>query len=206
MISQTAINIVNMEVQSKYHVSNERMAEEQAIIDLAKKDPAKFESLYERYHEQIFRYAYQRIDDKDLCHDVTQQVFLKALTSLHKYEFRGVPFSSWLYRIAQSEVYQALRDKQAERCVSLNENMTAEMMDEVEDNKMGKEIQYERVAKAVAQLEEEDLQLVEMRFMEKRPFKEVAEILGITENNAKVKLYRALEKLKKILIKKQTFW
>ena len=83
--------------------------------------------------------------------------------------------------------------------------MTAEMMDEVEDNKMGKEIQYERVAKAVAQLEEEDLQLVEMRFMEKRPFKEVAEILGITENNAKVKLYRALEKLKKILIKKQTF-
>ena len=42
-----------------------------------------------------------------------------------------------------------------------------------------------------------DLLLVEMRYFEQRPFKEVAEIMGITENNAKVKLYRALDRLKK---------
>lgn len=191
-----------MEISSKYHVSSDRMAEEQRVIEDAKADPAKFEPLYERYHEQIFRYAYQRIQDRDLCFDVTQQVFLKALTNLKKYEFRGLPFISWLYRIAQSEVYQALRDKQADRCVSLNEQIVEDIVEETDDNKLLKELQYERIAEAVAQLEEEDLQLVEMRFMEKRPFKEIAEILDITENNAKVRMYRALEKLKKYLNQK----
>jgi RNA polymerase sigma-70 factor (ECF subfamily) len=55
----------------------------------------------------------------------------------------------------------------------------------------------------IAELNEDDLQLVEMRFFEKRPFKEIAEILNITENNAKVKLYRILDKMKTAILKKQ---
>jgi len=46
------------------------------------------------------------------------------------------------------------------------------------------------------------LQLIELRFFEKRPFKEIAEILNLTETNAKVKLYRILERVKKTLTKK----
>ena len=49
------------------------------------------------------------------------------------------------------------------------------------------------------ELPEDELQLIEMRFFEKRSFKEIGEILEITENNAKVKTYRILEKLKKII-------
>ena len=60
----------------------------------------------------------------------------------------------------------------------------------------------QRLATAIAELDEDDLQLVEMRFFEKRAFKEIGEILEITENNAKVRLYRVLERLKKILTKK----
>ena len=50
-------------------------------------------------------------------------------------------------------------------------------------------------------LNSQDLQLVEMRYFEKRPFKEIAEILEITEVNAKVRMYRVIEKLKKSLSK-----
>ena len=192
-----------MEVPSKYHVTNERMAEEVAVIEQAKQNPAKFELLYNRYHEQIFRYAHQRVGDKDTCFDITQQVFMKAMTNLHKYEFRGLPFASWLYRIAQSEVYQVLRDKNAERTVNVDEHAVADIVDEFEDSKEYKELQYEMIAEAMLELEEDDLQLVEMRFMEKRSFREVGEILDITENNAKVKLYRILEKLKKIINSKK---
>lgn len=192
---------VFMEVVSKYHVSNERQAEELAVIEAAKSDKAHFELIYNRYHEQIFRYIYQRIDDKDTAFDVVQQVFLKAMTNLHKFEYKGVPFSSWLYRIAKSEVYDLLRKKQHLRSVNIDDVQLGDMMQDMQEE-TNLEKYGQRLAVAVAELDEEDLQLVEMRFFEKRPFKEIGEILNITENNAKVKLYRILEKLKKILTKK----
>lgn len=199
MMPATLISTTTMEAPSRFHVSNEKMAEEMALIEAAKKDPSRFEVIYTRYHEQIFRYAYQRVDDKDLCFDIAQQVFLKALTNLHKFEFRGVPFSSWLYRIAQSEVYQALRDKQVERSVNVDDTDLFDLAEEMKLEKLEKEEMMNRVAEKLTELEEDELLLVEMRFMEKRPFKEVGEILNITENNAKVKMYRVLEKLKKML-------
>ena len=51
------------------------------------------------------------------------------------------------------------------------------------------------------ELRKGDLEILELRFFEKRPFKEVADILGITESNAKVRTYRVLERLKKIMLK-----
>jgi len=72
--------------------------------------------------------------------------------------------------------------------------------EEVEEEYME---QYNGVLMAVIKdLPEDELHLVELRFFEKRPFKEIAEILDITETNAKVKLYRILERVKKTLTKK----
>jgi RNA polymerase sigma-70 factor (ECF subfamily) len=47
----------------------------------------------------------------------------------------------------------------------------------------------------------DELQLIELRFFEQRPFKEVADIIGVTENYAKVKVYRVLQKMKKFFLK-----
>ena len=55
----------------------------------------------------------------------------------------------------------------------------------------------EKLVKILARLSDERLSIIEMRFFEKRSFKEIGEIMGITENNAKVKVYRTLDKLKK---------
>ncbi len=57
-----------------------------------------------------------------------------------------------------------------------------------------------RLPTVLEQLDPDDLQLIELRYFEKRPFKEVSEILGLTESNAKVRTYRILEKMKKIFI------
>jgi RNA polymerase sigma-70 factor (ECF subfamily) len=54
----------------------------------------------------------------------------------------------------------------------------------------------------LSQLKENEIQLIELRFFEKRSFREMGEILELTENNAKVKTFRALEKLKQLFIKK----
>ena len=190
-----------MSVNPLYHKTSIRLDEEQGWITRAKKDPSLFGPLYKEYHEQIFRYIYQRMDDEELAFDVTSQVFMKALNNIHKYEFRGVPFSSWLYRIAKSELYQAFRDKKAERTVNVESIHLFDVAEEFEEdtNERNKILIY----KCLALLKESDIQLIEMRFFEKRNFKEIGEILEMTENNAKVKTFRALEKLKQLFANKQ---
>ena len=93
-----------MTVNPMFHQTTLRLEEELSWILRAQKNPESFGPLYKKYHEQIFRYIYQRMNDEELAFDITSQVFIKAMTNLHKYEYRGVPFASWLYRIAKSEL------------------------------------------------------------------------------------------------------
>ena len=58
---------------------------------------------------------------------------------------------------------------------------------------------YTKLYMALTDLTSDEMEMIELRFFEKLPFKEVGEILDITENNAKVRTYRILEKLKTIL-------
>lgn len=183
---------------SKYHATKTNLADEQAVVEAAKKNPAKFAVLYDKYYEQIFRFIYQRLDDKEQAFDATQQVFVKALENLHKYEFRGVPFASWLYRIASSEVNNLFRSQKAQRTVNIDSVSIYGIIEEIQESKI--EEYHDKIVTIIAEkLEEDELQLIEMRFFEKRSFKEMGEILEITENNAKVKTYRILDKLKKII-------
>jgi len=185
-----------MSVNPMYHQTNQRMEEELSWIRRAQKDPESFGPLYKKYHEQIFRYVYQRMDDEEMAFDVTSQVFLKALNNLHRYEYRGVPFSSWLYRIAKSELYQSFRDKKAQRTVNIDSFQLFELIEEFVDDE--KEENRKKLFKSLKLMKEKDMQLIEMRFFEKRSFREIGEILEITENNAKVKTFRAIEKLKQL--------
>ena len=92
------------------------------------------------------------------------------------------------------------RKNKADRVVSLDQNGLHSMVSEAktEDNT---DIE-KRMMNAVQQLPETDIHLIELRFFEKRSFAEVGAIIGITENSAKVKVYRILEKLKKIIGKR----
>ena len=180
-----------------YHHTEDKLLKELKWIKYAQKDPRGFEPLYSKYYEQILRYIYQRIDDKDTAYDITSQVFLKALNNIHKYEYRGVPFASWLYRIAKSELYQSFRDKKARRTVNVDTTHLANVMEEIQEP-VGGEIERKILLQLIGQLKEDEVQMVEMRFFEKRSFKEIGEILEITENNAKVKSHRIVQKMKKL--------
>lgn len=189
-----------MEFSPRYHHTAEQLLSEQSIIEAAKQNPEHFGPLYDKYYKQIFGYVYQRMDCKDTAFDLTAQVFLKALTNIERYEYKGVPFASWLYRIAHSEVMQLFRTKKNLKTINADIGDLRNICEEVEEEYME---QYKGILMSVIkELPEDDLQLIEMRFFEKRPFKEIAEILNITETNAKVRLYRILEKVKKTLTKK----
>ena len=185
-----------MAVNLLYHQNEFRLEDEMRQIEIAKKDPRQFAPLYKKYHEAIFRYVYKRVDEEEAAYDITSSVFVKALASLSRYEFRGLPFSSWLFRIAKSELYQSFRDKKAQRTVSLDSVTIVQFIDEL--NEDFSEEQRTTLLNSLKLLKDHQLQLIEMRFFEKRSFKEIGEIVGLTENNAKVKTFRALVKLKEI--------
>ena len=187
-----------MSINPVYHHTPQKLMLELEDIQRAKSDPEHFAPLYTKYHEQIFRYIHQRTDDIEMAQDITSQVFLKAINNLNKYEFRGLPFGSWLYRIAKSELYQSFRDNQAIRTVNLDSVHLYEMMDVF--NEDPSDANLRRLFVCIDELKEEEIQLIELRFFEKRAFKEIGEILEITENNAKVKCFRILDKLKKLFL------
>ncbi len=191
----TVNSLEYMQTQSRYHKTKDQLLEENSYVEASKKNPAKFEYLYNKYHEQIFRYVYQRMDDKNLAFDVTSQVFMKALTNIHKYEFRGVPFASWLYRIAKSEVYQSYKENKSKRTVNIETTHVHDIMDELDEEE--NETLKRKLITLIGKLPEKDLQLIEMRYFEKRSYKEIGEIMDMTENNAKVRAYRILRKLQK---------
>ena len=82
-----------MEFSPRYHHTADMLQTEQHLIEAAKQNPEHFGPLYDKYYKQIFGYIYQRMDCKDSAFDLTSQVFLKALTNIEKYEYKGVPLS-----------------------------------------------------------------------------------------------------------------
>jgi RNA polymerase sigma-70 factor (ECF subfamily) len=186
-----------MSFNARYHHTDTQLQEEHLIIEAAKVDPNRFAPLYDKYYKQIFGYLYQRMEDKDTAFDLTAQVFLKALTNIGRYEFKGVPFASWLYRIAHSEMMQLFREQKNKRSINADVGDLRFICEEAEEFYLEEYIPV--LKKAITELDAEDLQMVELRFFEKRAFKEIGEIMNITENNAKVRMYRILERLKKTI-------
>ena len=179
-----------------YHQTEHQLNSEQEIIEAAKKDLHHFEKLYSKYHNQIFRYVYQRMDDKDIAHDVTSQVFLKSMNNLKKFKYKGVPFSAWLFRIASNEVVQYYKDKKSERTVQIQTDYIQDIV--ANESELRRE-QLSLVIEEIAELPAKELELIELRYFEKRPFKEISQILNITESNAKVRIHRIVAKLKQAL-------
>lgn len=187
-----------MLTKSEYHISEKVQEEERLIIELAKKDMKNFAPLYDKYYEQIFRYTYQRLNSKETAFDVTSQVFLKVMTKLKDYEHRGLPFTSWLYRIAKSELNNQFNKDKNSRTINIKQEHIVDLFEELKEYNDNEALRNQ-LMKGLRELKENQLLIIEMRFFEKRSFKEIGEILDITENNAKVKLYRALDQLKTII-------
>jgi RNA polymerase sigma-70 factor, ECF subfamily len=163
------------------------------LIGLSKKNSAHFGVLYERYFELIYRFVFKRIGgDEDKAGDITQLTFLKAMNNLSKYEDRGFPFSSWLYRIAQNEINLFFRKNKKMVEVEVNESKLNVICTENDFE----EINLEELILAINNLKSEHQDLIELRFFQELSFKEIADIYQISEANAKMRIYRILEKMK----------
>ena len=167
-----------------------------ALVEAAKKNPAHFAPLYDKYFEQIFIYIIKKTQNEELTGDLTSQVFLKAILNISKYEDRGYPFSSWLYKIASNEVNLHFRKTNKTNEVEIKEKDVINLLDDIKsDNTIDLQ---DKLIQAMSSLKEKDMHLIELRYFEGLSFKEMGDILQISHGAAKIKLYRSLDKLKMI--------
>ena len=176
-------------------MSDEEIKHEFQILQRARRDPNAFGELYEKHYDRIFNYIYRQTDDEDLTADLCSQTFLIALKNLEKYEFRGVPFSAWLYKIASNEVNKHYRKKKNDKVFSLEEVRVRELFEMANEN--WSEDLIQQLIQYLKQLPTEMLEVLELRFFEDKDFREIAFILDITESGAKMRTYRALDRLRK---------
>ena len=175
-----------------------RPEDENAIIQASLKDPQAFRTIYDLHYHHIFRFVNNRIGEINISADIVSEVFYKALTKLEKYTFKGLSIRVWLVQIAYNETMMHFRDQKKQRLVSIDgENI--EMLCEEEDLEPLKD--FDTLKKALDQLNDSELNLIEMRYFEKRSHREIASILDISENNAKVKSHRALNTLRTLFNK-----
>lgn len=167
--------------------------EEYEWIIKSQSDSKFFEPLYDKHHASIWKFIYRRIEDKKDVADIVSNVFAAALHNIKKYKPTGVPFSSWLFKIATNEINQYYRKSTKSRIVSIDQLGIKQIAAET-----GKELTELKQVLAIAlqYLSMPELELIELRFFDDKSFAEIAGILEITENNAKVKTYRVLDKLK----------
>lgn len=171
---------------------------ESEVIALAKKQSRYFGVLYDRYFDQIFRFVFKKLGgQEDLAGDLTQQTFMKAMANIEKYEDRGLPFSSWLYRIAQNEVLMYFRKAKKNIEVAIDENRVIDLAGEANISNLMSIDDQERLVEMLNDLNEEQIELIELRFFQEMSFKAIAEIYNITEANAKMRTYRILERIGK---------
>ncbi|WP_338815663.1 sigma-70 family RNA polymerase sigma factor (plasmid) [Bernardetia sp. Wsw4-3y2] len=171
-------------------------SEEEQIL-AAQKDSKNFRFLYEANYEAIFRFLYRKANDEALAADLTSQTFIKALQNIQKFEYKGVPFSAWLYRIASNEFLKYYRKQKKMPVYSLEEETAKKLTNFSEE--LADERQQERIdqlKKVLEKLKTKDMQMIELRFFEDKSFKEIAFILETTESAAKMRTYRILEKIK----------
>lgn len=171
---------------------------EAELIELAKQDSFYFGELYNTYFDRIFRFVFKRLGgNEEVAGDLTQQTFMKAMANIGKYEDRGLPFCSWLYRIAQNEVSMFFRNAKKAYTVDIDEGKFKDLCDEANLGKYMSTEDQEQLVELLNGMEQEHLDLIELRFFQEMSFKEIADIYSITEANAKMRVYRILEKLNK---------
>ena len=166
-------------------------ADERLLIEAAQQDPARFADLYETHFERVYAYVVRRTQDRAEAEDVTAEVFHQALANLKRFEWRGIPFAAWLFRIAAnliSDRRQHSRREIAEDPAVMDARVSPAEIEEVE--------QRATLFRLVETLPAEQRRVVVLRFAEQKSIKEVAREIRKTEGAVKQLQFRALSTLR----------
>lgn len=173
---------------------NAQLNEDADLIKKAKRDPGAFAPIYRKYMEQVYYYLLARVHERSEAEDLTSQVFLEALEGLASYRDDG-NFPAWLFTIARRRAvdYHRRRKKPeiqmqtAQDAPDPDQDVLAKMLDS-ED--------LHSIQDMISGLEEEERELLRLRFAAGLKFSDMATLLKRKESAVKMNLYRLLSKIR----------
>ena len=180
--------------------SRKRDKELELIRRAQQGDKPAIGELYRLHVDVIYRYIWARVRDDSLTEDLTAQVFLKALEGLPTYKPTGKPFLAWLYRIAYARVVDHWRKQERRVEVPLEDTLPARGPRPGE--LLEAEADWGTAIDLVAQLTDDQQDVVILRFIGEMSMAEVADTLGKTIGATKAIQYRALATLARLLEKR----
>lgn len=170
---------------------------EDFLLRAKQRDSTAWTSIYKEFSIRIYRYAFLKVQNRQLAEDISEMVFLRALEAIDKYEMRGLPFSSWLFRIAHNLIIDHLRKNKGDRELALEDVSLPSGEDPAALVEKG--IALEQVKSAMKQLTKTQQEVVEMRFAAELNIAEIAQIMGKSEGAIKALQHSAIQSLRKIL-------
>jgi RNA polymerase sigma-70 factor, ECF subfamily len=167
-------------------------ADEKLLVEAAQKDPRRFADLYEANFERVYAFVSRRVRDRADVEDLTGEVFQQALANMRKFEWRGVPFTAWLYRIAANAI--------ADRWQRASREQGSPAADEPPDAQAQIDAEaIERRAqlyRLVNTLPAEQRRVIELRFAEEKSIREIATEMKRTQGAIKQLQFRAIKNLR----------
>ena len=163
-------------------------------------DRSAFEQLVLRHQELVFSLAYKLTGNREMANDVAQEAFIRAWKAIEK--FRGdSTFSTWIYRITVNTAWTLRKKAKKHNTLNIDDTYEPIVIDEKKDPEMvaiNSDLSSE-LSKALNNLPVEQRIIVELKNIEGRSHKEIADYLDISVTAAKVRLHRAHQKLRQIL-------
>jgi len=162
--------------------------DERDLIAAAQHDPGRFADLYERHFERLYAYIARRVGDRVTAQDLTADVFHQALANLPRFEWRGVPFAAWLFRMAANAIADHARHVARDRTLPPPDDPPEVSPEDIE--------QRAQLFRMVDGLPGDQRRVIVMRFAEQKKISEIAQALGRTEGAVKQLQLRGLQTLR----------
>lgn len=145
-----------------------------------------FEQIHKTYWPKVYRQCMGYINDHDIANDLAQETFIKVWLNLHKFRHESA-IGTWIFRIAVNLCLQQInRDKKSPKF-----ELPKEIIDEVSRNN---EPELQLLYSYISELPEIDRIIISLE-LEDLKQKEIANIVGLSESNIRVKIHRIKEKL-----------
>jgi RNA polymerase sigma-70 factor (ECF subfamily) len=171
--------------------------DERLLIEAAQRDPARFAELYDDNFERVYAFVARRVQIRSDSEDLTAEVFHQALAKIGQFQWRGVPFSAWLYRIAAN----AIADRWERASREKGSPVAADPPDASGSGNPEELERHARIFQLVGELPDDQRRVIQMRFAEEKSIREIARTLKRTSGAIKQLQFRGIQNLREQLRK-----
>ncbi len=170
------------------------------IDDVLAGNTQAFEKIVLQYQSMVFSICFNVLKQRVVAEEAAQDVFVKVYKKLSSFEERS-SFKTWIYRIAFRTAIDHQRKRKLLTTSIDQEDRPLQLADGSKTSQEAMEMVDRQTAleSAIRKLDGEDSVLISLYYFEEKNVKEVSEVLGLTESNVKIKLFRARKKLKVLL-------